>query len=261
MGSGVFGEFQCPVHGVRQRVGPESTFCPDCADAKRLPPSRGPAAAPQRTVAAHLAALRLPPEYAAATMAGWYRTTESRVASADRVWEVVSGRNRIGLIVVGPPGTGKTYLGAALCRAYIEAGKGCARMVDSPGLRGGHQSHRFDEAEWLYPDLLVIDGLGTDLTLKALRAEGRLIGRVVILRAKHQKPTVLISNLRLPDRHVVVRRRRVRTLRDVLDESVLDRMRTVRGCGGAKVVLDGPSLRGRDVVVDGCAARQQQAAG
>lgn len=145
--------------------------------------------------------------------------------------EAVQADSGAGLILIGPPGTGKSHLMAAIVRHVIEQGKCGATVVTSRELlRRLRATWHRDAKE---TETQVIDALSVDMGLLALDEVGASFGTeaeqvqlldLVDARYKLRRPTLVASNLSVPG------------LRDAVGERCFDRLRegaTVLPCDWA----------------------------
>lgn len=138
-----------------------------------------------------------------------------------------------GLILSGQPGTGKTHLACAVGMAFEKTGKSVLFMTVSELIRKLRESYRKDAEQKLQVainafrdiDLLILDEVGVQ---SGSDDELLLLTDVINARYNWMKPTVLISNLSVPD------------LDPVLGARIIDRMRED---GGALIEFDWPSFR------------------
>ena len=140
-----------------------------------------------------------------------------------------------GLFLIGPPGTGKSHMCAAIVRDYIE------RHLQPAGVTTTRELIRELRATWRreaeYREDEVIRKYGADLHILALDEAGATVGSdseqvqlldIIDLRYRLRRPTIVASNLPLPD------------LKIALGERAFDRLRE-----GAKVLAcTWPSHRG-----------------
>lgn len=110
--------------------------------------------------------------------------------------------NKNNLVMVGPTGTGKTHLSCATARTLLNKGK-YARYITSEDLAqrimNAWEQPDATEKTVIYDftqyDLLILDEYG--LHDRDKRRE--LVHKVLYARYDHMKPTMLISNLTLPE--------------------------------------------------------------
>jgi len=99
------------------------------------------------------------------------------------------------VVLLGPPGVGKTHLACGLAVAALEAGhtaqfvtlRELLVQIDAPGPRGGLAAVR----RYSQPDLLVIDEIGYT---PVHRAQAQLLFELILARYE-RRSTVLTSNL------------------------------------------------------------------
>ena len=139
-----------------------------------------------------------------------------------------------GFILLGPPGTGKTYAACAVAIALADARKWAAYMTAKHAVRRVKAMWRKDAesteemvADWFRGlDLLILDEAGADL---GGPLEAAVVTDIVSDRHAEEKPTILIGNLAPGD------------LASAYGDRVVDRYRE----GGKVLVFSGPSRRGR----------------
>lgn len=144
--------------------------------------------------------------------------------------------NGAGLMLLGPPGTGKTTLAAAMCREAIPRLQAPASLVTQRDLiRRIRSTWSKDSASteeeaihsFVVGGLLVIDDVGVGF---GTEGEQTHLLDVVDARYRLRRPTLVASNLNAPQ------------LKVALGERVFDRLR--EGC--KYVVCKWPSFRGAD---------------
>ncbi|MDP3761527.1 MAG: ATP-binding protein [Ramlibacter sp.] len=139
-----------------------------------------------------------------------------------------------GLWLIGPPGTGKSHLGAAMVgdvinrhtkRAYIASARQIVRRLRATWRRDASENEEEVLEAFGLPALLVLDEVGL-----GFGTEGEQIQLldVIDLRYTLKRPTVLLSNLNAP------------LLRTALGDRAFDRLRE----GARTIVCNWPSHRG-----------------
>lgn len=156
---------------------------------------------------------------------------ENVVAGAKEFVET-AGRNSTGLILIGRVGTGKTHVACAILNALLRPGMKGLFLTIMQAIRRIKETYGKDsektEQEALRglsaPDLLILDEVGVQL---GTDTEHRILQEIVNERYNRMKPTILMSNLPIPEFTALV------------GERVVDRFRE----GGQVLVFDWPSLR------------------
>lgn len=105
-----------------------------------------------------------------------------------------------GLIFIGPTGTGKTHLAAAICKEVIRREHTalftsvleCMQVIKESYRPGSDSSEREAIAKFVAPDLLVLDEVGVQ---RGSDTENMLLTELMNQRYSKMKPTILLSNL------------------------------------------------------------------
>ena len=205
----------CNEHGQWQRDWPVSfqvlPECPQCALRRRAAEDaelerQRQADCEDIATRSAIAAIGLHKRFVSATLASFRVSCEDQAAAVRACAAFIddftptSGHN---LLLLGPVGTGKTHLAAAIGRAVAERGKGAttvAATTVAAFLRELYatwgRDSRVDEGAVLRhygsADLLVVDELGVGGTGE--RERDRLF-QLVDYRYQAMKPTIYISNL------------------------------------------------------------------
>lgn len=165
-----------------------------------------------------------------------YRATE---AGQKRALQIARGLvqaegDGASAVFCGAPGTGKTHLGCAVCRAFIERGRSARFVTVLAALRSIKDTYRRDSetseraalAAFTTPDMLVLDEVGVQL---GTEHEKMLLFEIINERYQECRATVLISNLNRQE------------IGEYLGQRVMDRFAD----GGAVVAFGWASYRGR----------------
>lgn len=242
-------EETCATHGVFESVnyvGARWSGCPTCAKAEREEQKRKADAAERRErTDARMAISGIQGRFLSARFDNFEAATpeQGKVLDTCRQYAAnVGWKSGSGLWMIGPPGTGKTHLGCAMVRHVIEdrdaeaaiySGREIIRMLRSTWSKSGSDrtmDGRATSEEGLINDLgwmplLVIDEIGVGFGSEGEQVQ---LFDIIDLRYKHQRPTVLLSNLTAKE------------VKQTIGERAYDRLRE-----GAQVVACGwPSHRG-----------------
>ena len=144
----------------------------------------------------------------------------------------MAGRNCTGLILVGIVGSGKTHVACAILNALLQTGRKGLFLTVVQAFRRIKETYGRDsektEQEALRglvaPDILILDEVGVQF---GTDAEHRILLEIVNERYNRMKPTILMSNLTIPEFTALV------------GERVVDRFRE----GGRVLVFDWQSMR------------------
>ncbi len=228
---------KCPHHGefISEMIFGRWTGCPACIDL-RMRESKAAMRREQADGARNafitglLAAAQIPAKF-----------SEARLADVDhraavQTWlQGVEGGDSGSLIVLGPVGTGKTYLACALARAaaeqgiavrYETVGRYLRALKDTWGNRERTEASVFDPLARVR--LLVLDEIGVCSDADTLR-----VHELIAERYDRALPTVFISNLNTTGKDGT------NPLRMHLGDRAYDRMRE----GNTQINLIGASRR------------------
>jgi DNA replication protein DnaC len=229
-------EFDCPTHGIVNclRFGSPARHVPSCpkcgeeAVQKLHRERREESRIAWEKARIEAAKLAVPERYQAANLADFAPEVFEKVQSWIRTCAEIPG----GLIVVGPVGTGKTHLAAAITRELILTGKDARYTSQAAYLREIRRT--WDKnvtdteagiiSEFVSPRILVLDDIGA---ARANENDTLRLGELIGERYDEMRPCVFVTNLR-PDQ-----------LKAEVGDRTYDRMRD----GAVTLVLNGQSRR------------------
>lgn len=160
---------------------------------------------PEPTVEQRLAKMGVPPRYIGATLDSWEKR-KGTDAALDATWRwATDARPDRGLVLIGPPGTGKTHLAVSGLRERVVLGLRGARFVNVPLLLDKMRaamrytdSETMDAFDYIRDEapLVVLDDFGKEKATDW--ASERLY---VLVESRYQKmlPTVATTNRTLND--------------------------------------------------------------
>lgn len=239
----------CAKHGEEMLQGPNGWYCHFCLvdeQRERDELARTETAAReaqerrQAEIDARLGYAAIPPRFADQSFDTFPGTTPEAKATCNllrsyaNTFRSINRPAGISILLLGGTGTGKT--GLAICiantvirtqgmtAAYMKAYGAVRHQRDTWGRKGKTELEALQDL--IDPDLLVLDEVGSSV---GTAAEMAMLFEVIDGRYSDKKPTILISNLSLPD------------LRTFLGSRILDRFNDDSSFSHN---CDWPSLRG-----------------
>jgi DNA replication protein DnaC len=190
---------------------------------------------------------RLPPLLRTKTLATFTPSPGTQAAYAAAV--ACAADTTRGLVLAGPPGTGKTHLGIGVLLARIEAG-GDGRLVTVSELLDELRRAVRDDAgddvlhSFKLTPLLVLDDLGVERTTEFAKEQ---LFSLLNARLQHMRQTLVTTNYETPS--ALIER-----LGGVVGRSIVSRLRELADW----VVLKGPDYRVRMASLRGTTATNRQ---
>ena len=206
----------CDLHGpflARHMFRDRFTLCPACIDADLARKDAEAKAARQAEfVAAATLHSGLRGRFRETTFANFTATTQDQrhaMMTCQDFAASAEGGNWASLTLIGPPGTGKTHLGAAIALETIQRGRRASystfrdliRTLRGTWRRGADETEEQVVEGFASVPMLVIDELGVSF---GTDAESAQLFDVIDRRYQLCNPLVLISNLSVPDLRVVL---------------------------------------------------------
>lgn len=179
--------------------GPFRSHCPTCREERERAKLEREAQEHAQRRAALIAKAGIPPRFrdAALPITGQVRE------ALDAYFERLGGDPGAGLVLIGPPGTGKTYTCTALALHLLGQGHGVAYATPESIARELRRTFRRDSGQCEQDVLdhygsigmLILDEIGTT----PAEHERTVAHQLIALRYEEQLPSVLVSNLPRPE--------------------------------------------------------------
>lgn len=180
-------------------IGPFRSECPACVEGRKRAKLEREAQEDAHRAAAYIASTGIPPRFRGAVLPTTGKVREAIDAYFERQRTDPGG----GLVLIGPPGVGKTYAVAALALDLLRQGHGVAYATPESIARELRRTFRRDSAQCEQDVLdhygsigmLILDEIGTT----PAEHERTVAHQLIALRYEEQLPSVLVSNLPRPE--------------------------------------------------------------